>query len=111
MPMPMFTAGSPRCRHRFLSSSSRWDMRIAVRQACSGWAVSSIGAPKKAMIASPMYLSTVPLFSKTTSVIAVRYSLRSVVSSSSGRRSAMVVNPRMSEKRIESSVAAPPSCN
>jgi hypothetical protein len=50
------------------------------------------------MIASPMYLSTVPPCRKTTAVMTVRYSRRKVTTSSGCIRSDMDVKPRMSEK-------------
>src|SRR6266446_3977121 len=50
------------------------------------------------MMQSPMYLSTVPPWRKTTSVISVRYS-RSISATCSGSTfSEIDVNPRMSEK-------------
>jgi len=57
--------GSSRLRSSFC-------MAMAVSRACVAWSVSGTGAPQKAMIASPMYLSIVPRFSCTFSVIAVR---------------------------------------
>ena len=50
------------------------------------------------MIASPMYLSTVPPCLNTASVITVRYSRRNVTTSSGCIFSDMEVKPRMSEK-------------
>ncbi len=49
------------------------------------------------MIASPMYLSTVPPFRKTASVISVKYSRRNVTTSSGSIFSDIDVKPRMSE--------------
>jgi len=49
-------------------------------------------------MASPMYLSTVPPYVKTASVITVRYSRRKVTTSSGVIFSDIEVKPRMSEK-------------
>ena len=57
---------------------------------------SSNGAPQNAITASPMYLSSVPLWRKTICVISVRYSLSSAASSCASSFSEMLVNPRTS---------------
>ena len=50
------------------------------------------------MIASPIYLSIVPSFSKITSVIGVKYSLRTFFNSVAVSFSEIPVNPTLSEK-------------
>ncbi len=49
---------------------------IAARTARSASSGFVKGAPKRAIIASPMYLSSVPPYSNTISVIFVKYSFR-----------------------------------
>src|SRR5256885_2249108 len=77
MPMPMSTwgiAGSS-MRHFSRKRASVSIISSAVSQpfaACSGVCT---GAPKKAITASPMYLSSVPRRRKTRSVIGDRYAL------------------------------------
>ena len=65
-PMPMSMSGSPAWRQpagRSRSSSS--SMSSAARQARSAWSGWACGAPQKAMMASPMYLSSVPWWPET----------------------------------------------
>ena len=73
-------------------------------------AASSSGAFQNAMIASPMYLSTVPSSPRMMSVIGDRYSLRKVDSSTAVNPSDSVVNERMSQNITVRSRFSPPSC-
>ena len=61
------------------------------------------------MMASPMYLSSIPSSLRTIAVIGLRYSLRSLTSSSGGSFSERVVKPRISEQRSVTSLYSPPS--
>src|SRR4030067_1432116 len=75
-------------------------MSMAVSTALIPWSFTLIGAPQKAMIASPMNLSSVPSCSKITSTIPERYPFRISTTFSASNCSDMEVNPLMSEKRI-----------
>ncbi len=61
------------------------------------------------MIASPMYLSTVPICPRTMSVIGVRYSFKNIVSSTAEKFSERVVNERRSQNISVSLRCWPPS--
>ena len=69
-------------------------------RACAGLAT---GAPQNAMIASPMYLSTVPRSSWITSVSAVRYTFIISESARGDRCSEIAVKLRTSENSTVSS--------
>ena len=70
MPMRMRRVG-PSLRSA-LNSSSRSRISRAARMARTAWSGMSRGAPKTAMMASPMYLSSVPSYLKMMSVIRDR---------------------------------------
>jgi len=69
IPMRIRRCGSLRSA---LNSSSRSRISSAVLIARVAWSGMSRGAPKTAMIASPMYLSSVPSYLKITSVMRER---------------------------------------
>ena len=70
MPMRMRSSG-PSLRSA-LNSSRRSRISSAARTARQAWSGMSRGAPKTAMMASPMYLSRVPSYLNITSVIRER---------------------------------------
>ena len=78
MPMPTFIGrkcwpcGLGLARRSALSRSSASSMRSAASQAFASWSASSSGAFQNAMMASPMYLSIVPLRSTMAFVSGVR---------------------------------------
>ena len=55
-------------------------MAMAASTACRAWSGSGLGAPKKAMMASPMYLSRVPPRRKIWSVMTSKERLRMAAS-------------------------------
>ena len=59
------------------------------------------------MTASPMNLSSVPLFSNTAAVMRLRYSLSCFTSFSGSALSVMVVKPTMSENKIVAGMRTP----
>ena len=63
-------------RHLAWSSFIFSPISMAVKTALSAWFSISMGAPKTAMMASPMNLSKVPSYLKMMAVMAVKYSLR-----------------------------------
>ena len=63
--------------------------------------------PHTAMTASPMNLSSVPSFSKTTATIRVRYSFNCATSFSGSAFSVSVVKPMMSENSIVAGLRTP----
>ena len=65
---------SPSLAHFLRSFMSLLCMSHAALQALWAWFSRGMGAPKNAMMASPSYLSSVPLLLRSVSVIAVRYS-------------------------------------
>ncbi len=93
------TGGSPRATlsrfHAFTFSTSLAAAETALR-AWSGW---TIGAPKKAMTASPMNLSSVPPSAKIASAAKVKKVDRNRDSESGSIPSAALVNPTMSAKK------------
>src|SRR5262249_14613978 len=66
------------------------------------------GTPNTAMIASPMYLSRIPPWLKTTSTMSVKYSFSIETVPRAPSVSAMVVKLRMSENRTEAMWLDPP---
>ena len=82
MPTPIAIAGLPAAFHRRLSRLERLLHASAASHARAAWSGISTGAPQTAMTASPMYLSSVPPDSSTSSVIGVRYSPRNPASAS-----------------------------
>ena len=63
--------------------------------------------PHTAMTASPMNLSSVPPFSKTTAVMRLKYSLSCLTSASGSAFSVLLVKPTISEKRIVAGMRTP----
>jgi hypothetical protein len=86
-------------------------MRKAASQAFASWAASSSGAFQNAMMASPMYLSIVPLRSTMALVSGVNSRFIRCVRpcGSSLYCSAMVVKPRTSENSTVMTRSSPPS--
>ena len=84
MPMPTFIgrkgwpAASASARRSALRRSSASSMRNAASQAFASWAGSSSGAFQNAMMASPMYLSIVPLRSTMALVSGVKQPVHQV---------------------------------
>ena len=72
----------------------------AVRTALSASSSFSIGAPKTAMSPSPIYLSRVPPWLKTISVIREKYRFKIILISRGGIVSERRVKPTMSAKRM-----------
>ena len=109
MPMRAAIDGRPSRCHCACICRSRSRIASAARQAASACSSIGRGAPQKAMIASPMYLSTVPRNSRTVSLIRSKYSPSSFTSSSGASDSERVVKPAMSEKSVVISSFSPPS--
>ena len=72
MPTPMRSAGQRFFANTGSSSRSAFCMARPHSSARRAWFASRTGAPQKAMIASPMYLSTVPRLSWMQTVIFVK---------------------------------------
>ena len=93
-------------------SRKRWSVSIiskAVSQPFAACRAVCTGAPKNAITASPMYLSSVPRRRKTMSVMGERYSLSRWTRAGGESFSEMPVNPRMSENITVRSISFPPS--
>ena len=90
--------------------TSDWRIRTAAVTAFTASRGVDTGAPKTAMIASPMYLSTTPSESMTIPTISVKYSFKSPTSSCAFIFSLIVVKLRMSVNRMVTVSVAPPSC-
>ena len=91
-----------------LRIASRRRISSVARQASLAWSGSSSGAFQNAMMELPIYLSMVPSFSITASVIGVRKSLSRAVSAVASIRSEMVVKSRMSQNMMVRSRTSPP---
>ena len=78
---------------------------MPARMARSAWSSCAIGAPKNAITASPMNLSSVPPYAKIESTAAEKKRDRNSATSSGAFVSDTVVNPEMSAKRIDTSAA------
>ena len=117
MPMPTFIgrkgwpAASASRGARAFSARARSIIRSAASQAFASCAGSSSGAFQNAMMASPMYLSIVPLRSMMTLVSGVSSRFISVVRPCGSRLycSEIVVKPRTSQNISVMSRSSPPS--
>ena len=107
-PMRILSSGLPSAFHFALSSVSFFCISIQDRQATSAWLTSGLGAPNKAMMASPSNLSTVPSWARIISVISVKNSFKSSTSSTGVSFSEMLVNPWTSEKNAVITRFSPP---
>ena len=96
-------------RHFSLSASMRRIIVSADRAAFAAWFGSSSGAFQNAMMASPMYLSIVPRFSRMISDNGVSRLLMKLVSSCAFMRSEIEVKLRTSQNSSVSSRTSPPS--
>ena len=114
-PEPMLMSGSPLSLKSFFNLSVSMAHSIDVLTAISAWFSQSSGAFQNAMIQSPMYLSTVPPFSRTILVIRFRQSLITSTNPSGSslflQYSDIGVNPTMSINRKLISFLSPPSLN
>ncbi len=79
----------------------------AQRTARSAWSACTTGAPKYAMIPSPMNLSRVPPNAKICATMRPWHSFRSATTSSHASDSLSVVKSRMSLKSTVTSRASP----
>ena len=109
IPIRMNNSGSPRARHSARIESRHSCISTATKQVLSAWSLNSRGAPKKAMMASPSNLSTVPSYLSTMSVILVRYSFNNLTSFSGSSFSDIDEKPATSEKNAVISRRSPPS--
>ena len=71
---------------------------LTARKASSSWI---LGRPNTAMIASPMYFSTVPPWDSSTTFISLKYTFRTSRSDSLSSCSPRVVEPLRSQKTME----------
>ncbi len=109
MPMRAAMNGRPCCAHCSCIAFNLSRIASAERQAQRACSSSGRGAPQKAMMASPMYLSTVPRCSRTVSLMRSKYSPSAATSWAGSIASDKVVNPAMSEKSVVMTSFSPPS--
>ena len=107
MPMPSLSVGQPRRSNSCARLATASCMSYAAATAWAAWSGSASGAPQKAIIASPMYLSMVPWWRCTTSVSGVSRAFSSAVSSRGSMRSAWLVKSWTSQNSTLSSRASP----
>src|SRR5438445_1102319 len=91
-----------------LSASRRSPISRAARRARSASSSRTVGTPKTAMIASPMYFSTVPPHEEMTRVISPKYEPSSARSRSGSSCSPRLVEPVTSANRIETTLRCSP---
>ena len=72
IPIPILIGGNPLAANSTFNSSMFIAICLAHSMALSSWPSKSSGAPKIAIIASPMYLSTVPENFETADCWAVK---------------------------------------
>ena len=107
-PMRVRNLSFPSRAQAFERLNPRFRHSSAERQAQRAWSSRSTGAPQNAMIESPMYLSSVPLFSWIAPDMAEKYSYSRPSSSSGSRFSDIPVKFSMSEKKIVTVLFSPP---
>ncbi|MNT48749.1 hypothetical protein D3C72_1855460 [compost metagenome] len=71
-PMPIAMGGSPCWSRSSLKADRAERIASAAFTARSAWSATSTGAPKNAMMPSPMYLSRVPPWAKMASTMRER---------------------------------------
>ena len=91
-----------------LSSSSRSPISMAAWSARSASSSRTVGTPKTAMIASPMYFSTVPPQDWMTDAISPKYEPSSARRRSGSSCSPRLVDPVTSANRIETTLRCSP---
>ena len=107
IPMPMRSSTSPVFFQRSFSSVSARSMSSALCTAFQACSASGTGAPNTAITASPTKSLIMPRCLKMASVMASKYSLRWAAMSAGCIRSDIVVKPRRSENRIDTSRYSP----